>query len=584
VTSMGREVARQWKGLVAGLVIGGVLATTTTGIVALQHPRLLSKVRAHLDALGAHAQAAAPTPEPSLNSVAVRVQLTSDRGAISPLIYGVSFGEPDYVKSLGATLNRWGGNAASRFNWVNGHAWNSARDWEFRNGNGGRSGMATDTFISSSHSAGAQPLMTIPTIGWVSKDDNNSTQSIGVPSQAGPPVKPGSQAIAGYDPTSNRSRTSLPSSPTKPGAPGTLQDNPPSSSTTVYQDEWVHHMVDRFGSGAQGVQYFEMDNEPDLWPVTQTDVHPTETSYQEMVSEFTQYADAVKAADPASKILGPDVSGWTGYFYSALDRGTDNFATHADRQTHGDQAFLPWWLHQVAQHDAKLGQRTLDYLDVHYYPQAPNVSAAHASDPATQALRIRSVRSLYDASYGDESWIAQPVMLIPRLKSWVDQQYPGTGIAITEYNFGGEYDASGAVTLAEVLGIYGREGVGIANYWPFPPKDTPAAAAFRLYRNYDGSGGTFGDRELAVSSGQRQVAAFASRHSDTGEVDVILANESLDQAATVHLDVGANGSFKTDEFVIKPGSSQIDHQAVSSLGAELQLAPLSVQLIRLQHT
>src|SRR5205085_8684244 len=112
---------------------------------------------------------------------------------------------------------------------------------------------------------------------------------------------------------------------------------------------------------------------------------------------------------------------------------------------------------------------------------------------------------------------------------------PGTRLAITEYNWGGEQDASGAVALAEVLGIFGREGVDLATYWTFPPPASPAGAAFRLYRDYDGRGGTFGDVSLPVTYTQDGVGAFASRHAGTGEIDVVLTNESTSGPATVQL-------------------------------------------------
>jgi len=159
--------------------------------------------------------------------------------------------------------------------------------------------------------------------------------------------------------------------------------------------------------------------------------------------------------------------------------------------------------------------------------------------------------------------------------------YPGTKISISEYNFGGEYDASGAVTLAEVLGVYGRDGVGMANYWPYPPANTPGAAAFRLYRNFDGKGSTFGDISLPVSSPARQVATFASRHSDTGEIDVVLANESLTQTATVGLDLGVASGYRATQYVIHPGSAEIATEPLPSAGASLTLEPLSVRLLKL---
>jgi Glycoside hydrolase family 44 len=350
-----------------------------------------------------------------------------------------------------------------------------------------------------------------------------------------------------------------------------LADAPDPASPAVYQDEWVHHLERRFGPGV-----YAMDNEPDLWSTTHTDVHPVRMGYDGMVANFVEYAAAVRAQAPRARILGPDVSGWTGYLYSDLDRGADNFATHADRVRHGDQPFLPWWLGQVARADAAGGVRTLDLLDVHYYPQAQGVYSA-AADDATRARRVSSVRSLYDPGYTDDSWIDDRVMLIPRLKRWIAGAYPGTGVAITEYSFGGEKDASGAVALAEALGVFGREGVDVAAYWTYPPPASPAGAAFRLYRRYDGNGATFGDRSLPVTSSDRAVAAFASRHSDTGEVDVVLANESLTSTATVSLHVGG-GRYDAVQFRVAAGSGDIVRAPVN--GA-VSLPPLTLTLVRL---
>jgi len=559
-------------GLVGGILGGGV-GLGGGALVLLQHPHFASRLR---DALTARA-APEPTFAPgSLANVVVKVDTTASGRPISKYIYGVASADTATLLALGATVNRWGGNPSSRYNWANGHAWNASRDWEFRNGNyGNPTGRVADQFIADTLAAGAVPLITVPSLGYVAKNDDNGTQSIGVPPQGGPPLAAGSNAIAGYNPTGNQRATSVPSYAVKPG-PFSL--NPAPNSAAVYQDEWVHEMEQKFGAAPKGVGYFAIDNEPDLWSFTHTDVHPTEMSYADMLAMYEQYAVAVKAQDPTALLLGPDVSGWTSYFYSALDRGSDNFATHADQSAHGGQAFLSWWLGQVAKADRQRGSRSLDLVDVHYYPQAQGVFS-DASDPATQALRIRSVRSLWDPTYTDESWISDQVQLIPRLQKWVAQQYPGTGIAITEYNWGGEDDASGAVALAEVLGIYGREGVTLATYWTYPDPKSPAGAAFRLYRNYDGKGGTFGDKSIPVTSSQAGVVAFAARHSDSGETDVVLVNEAGNQTATVHLDLGL-GKVGATQFLLAGGSSTIVPSPLGDLSQPIQLPPYSVALIK----
>ena len=121
-------------------------------------------------------------------------------------------------------------------------------------------------------------------------------------------------------------------------------------------------------------------------------------------------------------------------------------------------ALVPWYLHQLRAWQAKHGKRLLDVLDEHYYPQADGVSLAPAGDAATQALRLRTTRSLWDPTYIDESWISDTapggvaVALIPRLRGWVAAEYPGTRLGISEYDFGGLESLNGALAQADVLG------------------------------------------------------------------------------------------------------------------------------------
>ena len=564
----------RWRAVAGCLTVAGVVAAATLVWLADRHPHAAQRLGGQLT----QTVSELTDQQPAGGEVTVRPDLGATGSPISPLIYGVAAAGAEAVQALGATLDRAGGNPSSRFNWVIGHAWNTGRDWQFRNVNYSGSPDATaDDGVAAALSQGVTPLQTVPTIGWVARDDDNHTQSQHVPAEGGPPVRPGSDAIAGYDPTENRAITSVPSYARKPG-PLSLVPDPASSA--VYQDEFVHHIVERYGATTHGVLYFAMDNEPDLWSSTHTDIHPVRMGYDAMLANFLDYASAVKDQAPAAKVLGPDVSGWTGYLFSALDRGGDNFATHADRKAHGGEAFLPWWLRQVARSDAASGRRTLDYLDVHYYPQAQGV-VSNAADSATQALRIHSVRGLYDPNYQDESWIATNVMLIPRLKRWIADNYPGTRLAITEYKWGGEKDASGAVAQAEVLGVFGREGVDLAAYWTYPRPDSPVGAAFRLYRNYDGRGATFGDRSLPVRSSGRQVAAFAARHSSSSEVDVILANESQAGQVGVHLQLGTAGTYQATPYCIRPGSGLIEKGVTGSPADALKLPPLGVCLIRL---
>ena len=199
--------------------------------------------------------------------------------------------------------------------------------------------------------------------------------------------------------------------------------------------------------------------------------------------------------------------------------------------------FTEWYLAQMEDYEDVHGVRILDYLDLHYYPQANGVALSSAGNAATQALRLRSTRSLWDSTYQDESWIsdttAEPVQMIPRMKQWVADNYPGTKLAITEYNWGALDHINGALAQADVLGIFGREGLDLATLWGPPDEaDAPGIFAFHMYRNYDGLGHTFGEISVHASSAdQEQLAIYAARRS-AGDVLTLMVINKTGQSLT----------------------------------------------------
>ncbi len=472
----------------------------------------------------------------------ITIDTSLERRPISPFIYGMDSAPADYLQDLRLGSNRWGGNPTTRYNWEKGNCFNTARDYEFRNTNYNANkpenrtpSAQADGFIAGNRANGAATVLTIPTIGFVAKDDNPGSRSLNVPAKGGLPVSAGNGSIAGYDPAENRLRTCIRSFPRK-RAPFNFP--PDLNDDAVFQDEWVYHLVQKFGTAANGgVRFYAMDNEPDLWAGTHTDIHPAAMGYDDLLSTFLEYATAVKAVDPTAQITGPVSWGWTGYIHSPQDCVKADFNARPDRRSHGDMEFIPWFLDQVRKHDARTGKRTLDVLDVHFYPQAAGVFSG-ASDPATQARRIRSTRALWDGGYSDESWIAQPVRLVPRMKEWISRYYPGTRLAITEWNWGADNTGPGGVAVAECLGVFGREGVYLANYWMMPPRNSPGYYAFKIYRNADGHGAGIGDTSVrATVSAPNDISCFAGLDGASGQPSAILINKQAarDSIVTVNL-------------------------------------------------
>jgi hypothetical protein len=188
---------------------------------------------------------------------------------------------------------------------------------------------------------------------------------------------------------------------------------------------------------------------------------------------------------------------------------------------------VPWYLQQMRAYEQNNGVRILDYLDLRYYPQASGVALKSAGDDATQALRLRSTRSLWDPTYTDESWIDEPVRLIPRMRGWVNANYPRTKLAISEYNWGALDHINGALAQADVLGIFGREGLHLATLWSPPSASESGAYAYRMYLNYDGQGGSYGDIWVrSASADQGKLAIYGAQRTSDGSLTLMVINKT----------------------------------------------------------
>ena len=154
--------------------------------------------------------------------------------------------------------------------------------------------------------------------------------------------------------------------------------------------------------------------------------------------------------------------------------------------------------------------------------------------PNTAAQRLRSTRSLWDKSYIDESWIGQSIHFIPRMKETIANHYPETRLGISEWNWGADETLNGALAIADVLGIYGREDVYFASYWRYPPLESPGYFAFKMFTNFDDANGRFADTSIMAQSDDVDVvSSFAAVDSQTGELHIMLINKQPETDAEI---------------------------------------------------
>jgi hypothetical protein len=484
--------ARRWKNAQSGAAIG-VAASLVAATFTVQ----------------ASTSAAAATTGPALS-----VDASAARHAISPDIYGLNGGDPAFNAEIGQSVARWGGNAASRYNFKN-HTYNTGSDWFFENIVADEA-HSVEGMVKSNLDRGIKPVVTVPLSGWVAKDSPSSHPfTCGFPATRFPEQDRFDEwdANCGNGQLNQQNLTGVPTDSSIEAGP-------------AFDGEMVSHLVDEFGTAAQGgVPIYELDNEPVLWANTHRDVHPELVTYDELGGKGTAAAAAIKAADPGAAVLGP--SGW-GYC-EWVASGLDGCGPGADSAAHGGLNLSQWYLKNMKDYsDAHGGTRYLDYFDQHFYPQISG-----GKDPETNALRLRSTRSLWDPTYVEESWIgpggvnAPPLQYIRTAKSWIAQYNPGTKTAITEYNWGALDDINGALAQADILGIFGREGLDLATMWGEPKPTDPGAYAFRMYRNYDGAGSRFGDVSVsATAADQGQLAVYAAQRSSDKALTVMVVNKT----------------------------------------------------------
>jgi hypothetical protein len=281
--------------------------------------------------------------------------------------------------------------------------------------------------------------------------------------------------------------------------------------------------------------FFALDNEPDLWTQIHPEVQRAPLAWRDLAARSIALAAALKDAAPDALVFGPVSYGWNGFV-------TLQNAPDADPS----KWFLQFYLEQMKAAGDVLGRRVLDALDVHWYPEivanGVPITLADSSD-ASRAARVQAPRSLWDASFVEDSWITRDVLsytadkavhILPRLQSLVDAAYPGTRLVLSEYCYGGESDISGAVAEADALGVFGREGVFAAAFFPLARTSPAVRAGFAAFRDYDGAGAAFGDTGFfAESSDVARASVYASRDEGHPErIVAVLVNRSTAALAT----------------------------------------------------
>lgn len=502
---------------------------------------------------------------------------------ISDEVYSMAFTTDAIREEMNLPLNRWGGNSTERYNHKT-ESTNLGLDWFFTNA---EESYTHNDFIAGNRDDGTDSLVTVPAMGWVSKNAEATcsfptTDSLGARTGLGPQD---AEVQHWLDPAVTCGSGFIDGEFMRGAVDPTLTSV---ATDEVWAAEWIQELVDTYGTAADGgVQIYAVGNEPGLWEGSHGDVHPEPTTRQEIIDTNITYAQAIKNVDPSADVIGPVLFGGYSFYVSTEE------LLQGDRP--GDVPnFTTEYLQAMADAEAATGQRLIDRFAVHFYDD-------RVYQDGTDEMRLQSTRSLWDPSFAPQEWwavrdfnLGEGFAIIPRLQGQIDRNYPGTELAITEYNFGGDQTLAGGLAQVDALGIFGREALDTAVIWdPYGDwiglteaqyNDRPLMWAFRMYRNYDGQGSGFGDRSLfASSSDDSAVSIYAAERTVDGATTLMIVNKG--DATTVGLDLlSANGS---DGNATGHRYSGADLGGIEQLGnvaidGSLELPALSATLLVLE--
>ncbi|HCJ42387.1 MAG TPA: glycoside hydrolase [Ruminococcus sp.] len=481
-----------------------------------------------LSALAAAAAAlcmAATAAHADGGSVDITIDLSAEKTPISPYIFGIN--EELMGGDVMPTAIRAGGNRSSAYNWET-NASNQGSDRSHMSDNYFQQTMSKDLWDTPGamsinlrkrcdEKRSAYAMTTLQLAGYVSADmDGEVTQAQKAPSERWNKV----ELVKGSEFTMT----------------------PDLNDGTVYMDEYVNYLINTLGTAKNGgIQGYSMDNEPGLWHMTHARMHPEQCTCEEIVEKNITMAKAVKSLDPDAEVFGPALFGYSAFqsFVNAPD-WNEIKSLRPDYRW-----FIDYYLEKMKEAEDENGVRLIDALDIHYYTEAKGEcgerSCKHYTNENCVKARFDSVRSLWDESYKEDSWITDTggefLPLLPNIKQSIDQFYPGTKIAITEYDFGGSYDICGGIAEAEALGVFAQNEVYLATL--FAMEADYQCAAIDLYTNYDGNGGHFGNELLKCeTSDYERSTGYASIQDDnTDVVTLVLTNKAFKDKTTANIKI-----------------------------------------------
>jgi hypothetical protein len=511
--------------------------------------------------------------------VNVTVDFSKATHPVSPYLYGRNNSlsgdpgsgfTPEWTKLKGAGVRFFregGGNNSTKYNWrlkISSHPdWYNnvyANDWSF----------AAKTLQQNIPSA--QGMWSFQLIGKAAKTTNNNFDDWGYNgSQWWEGVN--QNLAGGGEPKASGTKAQ------KEGNPDLYLQNWTADSTTLILDQWFN----KLGFDKDHLQYWSMDNEPEIWNGTHDDVMPVQISAEAFMVRYFDVAKKARTLYPDIKLVGPvPANEWQWYNWpGGINSGGKNYP------------WLEYFIKRVAEEQAATGIRLLDVLDIHFYPGSTNASDVvqyhrvffDKTYVFPEANGVKNVSGSWNASENKE-------YILERCKEWL-QQYIGADHGVTfgmsETGISDINSKTTAVWYASTLGEFMKhKEMEIFAPWSWKPGMWEVLHLFSRYNK--------NEFVPATSSEEEFVSAYPTLNASEDSLTVVLVNRAVSASKVINLSFNgfnlANESFETLKLSNLPANETFVSHTQNALQkstieqtantVSITLTPLSIITIRLK--
>ncbi len=356
-------------------------------------------------------------------------------------------------------------------------------------------------------------------------------------------------------------------------------ENWTADSTTLILDHWFNNLsLDK-----EQLQYWNMDNEPEIWEGTHDDVMPSQITAEQFMQRYFEVAKKARQRYPEIKLVGPVTANeWQWYNWpTTINSGGKNYP------------WLEYFIKRVAEEQTASGVRLLDVLDIHFYPGSSTASEVvqyhrvyfDKTYVYPEANGVKNVNGSWDNTQTKE-------YIFERCKAWLDQ-YIGTehGVTfgVTETGISNINASTTAVWYASTLGEFMKhQEMEIFTPWNW---SVGMWEVLHLYSRYNKTSFV-----PATSTEEEFVSAYPTINEAGDSLSVVLVNRSVNATKSVNLNL--NGfdldeqpfntlrlsSLSSSETFVSHTSNAIQKSTVTKSGnsISISLPSLSITTIELK--